>query len=172
MGGPGQACAQSEIDRIKALHVYNFLLFVDWPEEADQKRDHLEVGIMGDPNLWRLLGAMDRKKIKGKELIIMQVNGDGSLLGSLHVLFIGASLRHEAPRILEELKGQPVLTMSDMAGFTEMGGMVRFTYLNRQPDKKAALKRFKVNLKAVESAGLSIRSQLLRLSHIVTNTTQ
>jgi len=164
---PGQVCAQSEIDRIKALHVYNFLLFVDWPTNITQDRQCMRIGIMGDSKLFGLLRAMDQKKMRGKDLFISQMDDNGASLRSLQALFIGASLRHEAPRILAEVRNQPVLTISDMKGFAEMGGMVVLTYLHRGPDEQAASNRFRVNLKAVEGAGLKIRSQLLRLSDIV-----
>lgn len=155
------------MDRIKALHVYNFLLFVDWPKNITQDRQCIRIGIMGDSKLFELLSAMDQKKIREKDLFISQMDGNSVPLRSLQALFIGASLREEAPRIIEQVRDQRVLTMSDMKGFAEMGGMVVLTYLHRGPDEPTASSRFRVNLKAVEGAGLKIRSQLLRLSDIV-----
>jgi hypothetical protein len=57
--------------------------------------------------------------------------------------------------------------MSDMPGFTEMGGMVWFKELGCPEDRAECPKRFDILLSAVEGAGLRIRSRLLRLSDIV-----
>jgi hypothetical protein len=59
------------------------------------------------------------------------------------------------------LKEQPVLTVSDTAAFTEKGGMIQFKLV----DNKI---RFRVNVDAARTAGLTISSKLLSLAISVT----
>jgi hypothetical protein len=54
----------------------------------------------------------------------------------------------------------PVLTVSEMPGFDELGGMVNFFIEDRRI-------RFEINPQAAARSGLRISSQLLNLSRIV-----
>jgi hypothetical protein len=72
--------------------------------------------------------------------------------------------------LLKKVKGKPVLTVSAMPGFIDLGGMVSLNYPDdlRKGEKKR--KRFIINLSALEASRLKIRSRLLRISHIVYDT--
>ena len=165
--GASSMAAVSEEDRIKALYLYNFLLFVDWPKDAINEGRTIRVAVIGDDTLFGLLEGMSHKPIKGMKVIVEQLDGLEPVKSPCHVLFVGRSQRDIAPRILEKVRDEPVLTVSDMNGFTEMGGMVVFKHLVCKEHTTGYPKRFEINLSAVEHAGLTIRSRLLRLSDIV-----
>jgi len=166
-GGASSIGAVSEEDRIKALYLYNFLLFVDWPKDAINEGCTLRVAVIGDDALFELLEGMSHKPIKGMKVIVEQLDGLETVKLPCHVLFVARSQRDIAPRILEKIRDEPVLTVSDMNGFTQMGGMVYFKHLGGTKHSASRPKRFEINLSAVEHAGLKIRSRLLRLSDIV-----
>jgi hypothetical protein len=159
--------AVSEEDRIKALYLYNFLLFVDWPEDAIGEDNTLRVAVIGDDALFELFEPMAQKPIKGRKLVVERFDAVEDLSLPCHVLFVGRSQRDIAPHILDKIRDRPVLTVSDMKGFTQMGGMVYFKHLVCKEHTASHQKRFEINLSAVEHAGLKIRSRLLRLSDIV-----
>jgi len=75
-------------------------------------------------------------------------------------LYIGESGRQDFKRLLTLLEGEAVLTISDIPGFAEQGGMVEIKYHNKKLT-------FVVNLQAVERAGFYISAQLLQLGEIV-----
>jgi hypothetical protein len=58
---------------------------------------------------------------------------------------------------LSALAALPVLTVSDMPGFIEHGGMVQFVLENDNV-------RFEVNLSAANKSGLALSSQLLKVA--------
>jgi hypothetical protein len=62
--------------------------------------------------------------------------------------------------ILEQLKGISILTVSDIPGFCQGGGMIDFELL----DQKV---RFEVNPGAAERARLKVSSKLLSVAKIV-----
>ena len=167
--GPGAATLAHDQAEVKALYLYNFLLFVDWPEGAADERKILRVAVTGDDPLFEFLRRMRGKPLKGRKLVIERFDAVEDLRTPCHALFISPSKRSIAPRILEKVREQLVLTMSDMKGFTNMGGMVYFKHMGHLKDPAGRLKRFEINLTAVEHAGLKIRSRLLRLSDIVRN---
>ena len=55
------------------------------------------------------------------------------------------------------LRGQPVLTVSDIGNFAESGGMIGFV----TDDNKV---KVEVNAKAITSAGLRVDAQLLEIA--------
>jgi TRAP-type mannitol/chloroaromatic compound transport system permease large subunit len=74
-----------------------------------------------------------------------------------HIVFISKSEVAIYKDIVAALKGQPVLTVSDMENFAEQGGMIGFV----SSDNKV---KVEVNTKAVTSAGLRVDAQLLEIA--------
>ena len=68
---------------------------------------------------------------------------------------------HRLPDALRALDDAPVLTVSDLKGFAEQGGMIGFRITQ---DGRVA---FDINLPRVEKTGLRMSSQLLKLARIV-----
>ena len=68
-------------------------------------------------------------------------------------------MRRAGP-ILDSVRGRPVLTVSDGAGFAQAGGMIELFV-------EGGRMRFAVNLDAVEQAHVRLSSQLLGLAKIV-----
>ena len=168
--GPGTlAFEKADRDEITALYLYNFLLFVEWPASAFNDKDCVCTAILGDDLLFEALKPMNGKTIKGRKMIVERCEDLKDLERPFHVIFIGSSVKALVPQILEQIKDEPVLTVSDMEGFTQMGGMVFFRNIGDPSDKTEYPKRFEINLPAVKRAGLKIRSRLLRLSDIVNN---
>jgi hypothetical protein len=76
------------------------------------------------------------------------------------VLFISGSEQDRMRQILDALRGSSILTVSEVKGFAQNGGMINF-YI--QQDKV----RFEINPDAAERGRLNLSSQLLRLARIV-----
>ena len=81
---------------------------------------------------------------------------------SCHVLFVCASEKDRLKDLLDPLRTQTILTVADVPGFLEAGGMINFII----EDNKV---RFDVNAAATARAKLEIRSKLLRLARTVKN---
>lgn len=153
---------------IKAVYLYNFLLFTEWPKAEDVKNDDnkkpsetISIGILGDNPFGGAFDEVKGKTVegKGKKLIIKhfgryKANKD---ITDCEVVFVSSSEKKNVKHILKRLSGKPILTVADMGGFVESGGMVNFV--------KAGKKiRWEVNSAPVKLAGLKLSSQLLRNS--------
>ncbi|MFO7600754.1 MAG: YfiR family protein [Candidatus Desulfacyla sp.] len=165
--GPVPVAAAPEDEQIKALYLYNFLLFVDWPEQVLRSGDPFRVAVAGDTALFHTLSKMAKNSVKGRGLLVERFDSPEDLPRPCHAVYIGASERDLAALTIMEMRGRPVLTLSDMAGFTDMGGMVHFKHIACKEHASDHPKRFEINLSAMKRAGLKIRSRLLRLSDIV-----
>ena len=169
LASPGPGTLAFKQDKVKALYLYNFLLFVEWPESAFDEKNCVCTAILGDDLLFEALKPMRGKAMKGRKMLVERYENLKDLERPFHVIFIGSSMKALVPQILDQIKDEPVLTVSDMEGFTQMGGMVFFRNIGGPSDKTGYPKRFEINLAAVKRAGLKIRSRLLRLSDIVYN---
>ncbi len=159
-----QAGAESAISRehqIKAAFIYNFIKFIDWPEEKLAKSDGvITIGIVGNDPFDGAFEPIIKKKIKNKKLVIKRFSDsdqDKKALKECHLLYICPMERENLNKITEAVKDSCVLTVGETADFSEAGGIITFV----MEDKKV---RFEINHAAAKKAGLEVRSQLLRLA--------
>ena len=152
--------------KIRALYLYNFLLFVEWPKTADSPSNTLKVVIYGDPHLYEALKPMKGRMIRGKKLVVDFLTKTEDLDNSCQVLFVGHKEKPAVKGLLKKVNGKPILTVSDMEGFVHLGGMVGFKNHADALENGKKQKRFIINLSAVRKSRLKIRSRLLRISDI------
>lgn len=160
-----EAAAQSAAAReiqVKAVFLYNFVRFVDWPPRAFPTAEApLIIGVLGDdPFGGSLDDAVRGETVEQRPLVIRRFRRLEDV-DVCHVLFIS---RSEAPRlgaIIAGLKGRSILTVSDADEFTRFGGMIRFVTVNNKV-------RLRINVEAARAAELTISSKLLRPAEIVT----
>jgi hypothetical protein len=161
--------------QVKAAFLYNFMNFVDWPEEkSSDGNEPMIIGVIGKDPFGDAFEPVKNKKVKGKNVVIERFKGfeeleksgekDGSqpqpqikTLKKCHVLFICSSERKRLGEIVDLIQDNNVLTVSDIEGFLEAGGIINFV----MEDQKV---RFEINVTTAKRAKLKIRSQLLRLA--------
>ena len=157
------ARAQSSSDReylIKAAFLYNFLRFVEWPAEALPEGDgSIVVCLVGEDPFGEALESIKGKTVKSKDLVIRRILTLQSL-GGCQLLFVSSSEKNRLPEIIGALKGRAVLTVGELDGFTQRGGIIRFLIERNNV-------RFEINVDMAERTGLKISSKLLNLAKVV-----
>jgi YfiR/HmsC-like len=147
--------------QVKAAYLFNFLKFVEYPEEsfADPLAP-IVIGVVGeDPFGNALPQVVIGKTVQGRDLVIRIYHAGEDLRGA-HILFISVSERKRLPVILSSLRGSSVLTVADTAGFLDAGGMIQFLNENGRV-------RFAINVDATSRAKLKMSSKLLSLAKVV-----
>lgn len=148
---------------LKAVYLYNFLQFVQWPESQRllSKDGAMVIGVVGDSpfgDAFEELQTTIRKSgMKPVRIIQYGRYREGLDLRNCHVLFVSVSEKKNFARIVEDLRGAPVLTVADTENFLSSGGMIN---LVRSQGKI----RWMVNRSQAEKAGLRISAQLLTLA--------
>lgn len=138
---------------IKTAFLYNFFKFVEWPEaSANQGAYHLCT--TENDNLGDNLLILENKTIDNKALVIHR-NINGNELKTCHMVFIGPS--ENAATIVRELKGLPILTVSDKPNFIDQGGMIGLV----ADDNRLG---FEINLTSANIGGIHVSAQLLKLA--------
>ena len=146
---------------VKAVFLFNFVQFVDWPARAfGNVQAPVVIGILGDDPFGRTLDdVIQGEHVRNRELVIHRYRRLEDV-AACHVLFVSPSESEQYDRIVAAFKDRPTLTVGDTPGFASRGGMVGFlTERNRI--------RFEVNVAAVKATGLTISSTLLRSASIV-----
>jgi len=139
--------------RVKAAFVVNVARYVTWPAPGSDK---LVIGVLGRGPLEDAWQGIKGKSVQGRILEVRKSDDLDDLL-NCQVIYITSAKRKNISRILHQLQDYPVLTISDMDGFTPAGGMV---HLIREDERI----RFRINLAAALRSGLKISSQLLKLA--------
>ena len=147
--------------QIKAVFLFNFTQFVDWPENAfSDAQTSLVIGVLGDDPFGAYLDETVRgERVKDRPLVVQRYRRVGEIK-TCHVLFISRSESARLDQILASLRGRNILTVGDIEGFARRGGMMRFL---TQGNKT----RLRVNLEAAKAANLTISSKLLRPANVV-----
>jgi hypothetical protein len=162
-GLAAQAVKASEY-QVKAVFLFNFAQFVDWPAEAFPAADTpLVICVLGkDPFGSALDQTVRDERLGGRPFRIERYQSVDEIK-ICHILFVSQSEGDRPEVILAGLKRRPILTVSDADGFAQRGGMIRFV-----TDRSRI--RLQLNLAATEAAHLTISSKLLRVAEIVRRT--
>jgi len=150
-------------DKIKAVYIFNFVRFTEWPlTQTTSANKRMNLSILGNRDLLKILNGKSFQKPALGARLNARACVMPSCITDSQALFIDSSEREGLTEILNLLSNKPVLTISDIPGFAEKGGMIE---LNRDNDKII----FRINLEAIKRANLYVSSQLLQMAEIVEN---
>ena len=153
--------AQNALQReyeIKAAYLYNFINYIAWPADPPAGAT-LTVGILGESPFGLALEPLKGKQVKGRAIAVKQI-ASAKDLEQCQIVFVCTSEKSRLPEILGHLKGAQVLTVSDIDGFAEQGGIINFISERNKV-------RFQINPEAARRIGLTISSELLKLAKLV-----
>jgi hypothetical protein len=157
---------------LKAAFIHKFMVFTDWPQDKlPDPNQPFVLTIIGDDPFGDAFQPLKDEMVKGRKVVINRLKGIDSLdesdaasrdklshaLMRSQVIFVCSSEQKHIKEILRMVTGRSILTVADMPGFVESGGMVGLGV------EKAKI-RFEVNSTAVSRAELKMSSQLLRLA--------
>jgi hypothetical protein len=160
----GNLTAHAQISReyqLKAAFLYNFVQFTEWPTNAfADSNSPLVIGILGTDPFGSILDETVRgEHVHGRPFNLQRWRTMEEIQ-TCHILFVSQSEDQRLEKILEFMRGKPVLTVSDIENAAHRGAMIRFvTESNRI--------RLRINLDAVNAANLKVSSKLLRAAELV-----
>lgn len=156
------ASAALSEQRLKAVFLFNFSRFVEWPPSAFTAADApFVIGVFGrDPFGSDLDDVARGEAVNGRQLLVKRVRSVEDA-AACQILFIPQSERANLDEILAALARSNTLTVSDLDGAARHGTMIR---LVTDHDKI----RLHINVESARAAGLTISSKLLRAAEIVT----
>lgn len=147
---------------LKAGFIGKFVQFTRFPQEGvDEVNTPFVITVLGQSQLGKAVRELyENSTIKGRTVKLSFIQTPAQI-GETDLLFIAASERERLDKILADLVGRPVLTVSDSTGFA-----VRGVHFNLYRTTKDTL-HFEINRKRLEKDGFRVELRLLELARIV-----
>ncbi len=157
------ACGDPSADQeyaLKAVFLYNFCRFIDWPDRAFASPDEpMVIGVVGDNPFGRLIEeTVKGEAVRGRRIRVEYYRRLADI-DRCHVLFVSASEMNRADDITEALAGRSVVTVGETEAFLDRGGMIALT-----ADQNRV--RLRINPAALRAENLVASSKLLRVAEI------
>ena len=146
--------------QLKAGFLYNFAKYVEWPDDAfEKKEDPIVIGVIGkDPFGDHLEKTLKDRRAQDRKFTIVRF-ATLDELKRCHLLFIPKSEKKPG-EILKKIEDWPTLTVGETEGFAAKGGAVNILIEKDRP-------RLEINPEAAEKAKLTIQARLLKLATLV-----
>jgi len=154
-GTNAQTATEAEL---KAAYLFNFALFVQWP---DSRQPTFAICQHGADTLGAGAKALERRKLHGKPITVRNV-ADNEFTGC-DLLFIASSENQRIRALTSNLHGMNILTVSDAPGAVKDGAMIGLSVANQKIV-------FDVNIAVARKSNLVISAKLLDLAHSVVET--
>ena len=153
--------AKAQVSReyqLKAVFLYNFAQFTEWPTNAlADDKSPIVIGIVGMDPFGGALEQTIRDENVGGHPLVVQHYPRPTDIKPCHILFFTQSENRHVGEILAAVKDKPVLTVCDMDNYLTSGVIIRFVLVNNKV-------HFRVNVEAARAANISISSKLLRVA--------
>ena len=147
--------------QVKALFLYNFANFVEWPETAfNNAKAPLTLCIFGETGFDRFLSEVEGTLIGTHPLKVIRTNKKTDIESGCHMLFVSYEQRVRLPEFFTKIKYMYVLSVGDREGFADKGGIINIV---RTQDQM----QFEINLTTALNNGLWVSSDLLSLAREV-----
>lgn len=145
---------------LKAVFLYNFCRFIDWPKSAfASPNEPIIIGVIGEDPFGSLLKeAVQGERSRGRAIQIEHYSKPDAI-GHCHLLFVSHSEVGRTEKVLSSVSGKSVVTVGETDAFLDRGGMIALT-----ADKNRV--RLHINPSLLRAASLDVSSKLLRVAEV------
>jgi hypothetical protein len=146
--------------QLKAAFLVNFAKFITWqPGTFAGEQQEFVVCIAGKDPFGGALTGIESKQIDNRPIRLVYVESLADI-PSCHLLFVSQSERNNLDQLTSYLNQTATVTVSDINGFTEYGGMIEFVILENRLS-------FKINHSAMKQRGIQASASMLHLAAAV-----
>lgn len=148
---------------LKAVYLYNFLQFVNWPSGSCNSRGGRieEIAVLGNSPIGDSLKSLqaELKRTRGVEISLRFYGPyvEGMDLSGCQLLFIAQPELRYIKKIIASLKGKPALLVADDEDCLDQGCMIALL-------TQASKIRWAVNRRSAEASGLRMNARLLEMA--------
>lgn len=141
--------------QVKSAYLYNFGKFVTFP--AERASEEFSICVLGkDPFGNTLDATVSGEQINGKKIIVQRISNLQQAT-PCKILYVSSSEASNLSAILLRSEQLSLLTVSDMEGFAEQGGVIGMVVQENRI-------RFEVNRLAADRNHLTLSSELLKVA--------
>jgi len=151
----GVALAQTDESKVKALWVHTLISYIKWNDNNDNS--NTTICTRGIDRTYQFLKEIQNEKKTKYKLIETGTHSD---LIQCNLLYIATSERNNISSILDNIENKNIVTVSDIKGFAQDGGVIELVH------NQDAVK-LKINVKSAKKANVVINSDLLAVSTVI-----
>jgi len=153
------AMSQTEkpIHEIHAAMIYNFMKYIQWPDDAG---GDFVVGVLGEDNVFNTLKSYYDGKPKGTKKYSIRKLADPSEAVGCQVVYIGKSKSKDFDNVKNAIAGKSILTVTDSFNLGKKGSCINFKVVD---DKL----KFEINQASMTGASLKVAGQLSSMAILI-----
>ena len=159
LGFSSGASAQEKNYKAYSVYVYNFIKYIEWPEDS-KKGDFIIAVIGNSPITAELKTLASTKKANGQNIVIKQFATIAEV-DQCQILYISSGKSSTLKEAMEKTKNMSSLVIAEREGLAKKGAGINFVTLEDDTLK------FEVNKKAIEAHNLKIPKVLVGLGLLV-----
>ena len=155
-----QANAQQErpIHEMHAMMLYNFIKYIQWPNETGS--GDFVVGVIGEDDVFTTLKTWYDGKPKGSRKYVIRKLASSAEASECSVVYLGKGKSREFENVKSATTGKPVLTITDSSNLGQKGSCINFKVV----DGKL---KFELNQSSVSGANLKVSGQLTSMAIMI-----
>jgi hypothetical protein len=153
-----QVAQERPTHEIHAAMLYNFIKYVQWPNETEP--GDFIVGVIGEEKVFTTLKGWYDGKPKGTKKYVIKLLSSAAEAADCQVVYVGKSKSRDFDTIKTSIAGKSVLTITDANGLGHKGSCINFKVI----DGKL---KFEFNQAVVTSANLKVSSQLTSMAIMI-----
>ncbi len=160
LGFIGWISIYAQNEKFKALFMYNFTKYIEWP--AIQRQGDFIIGVLGNTALTKELETIAGKQKVGTQNIVVKTFATVDEIDNCSILFIPAGKSSQISLVVSKLGSKSVLIITDKDGLARQGACINYVM---DGDKL----KYEVNKSNIEKKGLTVSNSLLALGIVVSN---
>jgi hypothetical protein len=146
--------ANAQDDKFKALFIYNFTKYMEWPEA--KRSGDFKIGILGNSPITNELKAFTAKKTVGQQKIVVEeIMAIGDCY-KYHIIFVPTKASSNVEEITQNVANKGVLVVTDKQGLASSLSGVNFVKVDGQ-------QTFEISVKHIHEQGVNAGKSLLSL---------
>jgi hypothetical protein len=155
---PGTNVSRELEYQVKAAFLYNFLKYVQWPNQALAVGEPIRICILGADPFGQILDrTIANRTVEQHPLEVRRISRPGNSIYVCHLAFMSHAETHRYPDWFAAIGEKPILTVGEEPDFINAGGAIEFVLIE---DKV----RFDINEQALTRAGVSLSSRIMALA--------
>ncbi len=154
----GTFIASAQEDMFKALFMYNFTKYIEWPDEY--KSGDFVITVIGNSGLISELEKLaTKKKVENQSIVINKVN-DVAEISKSHIVYLSPAKSSQIDELKSSLTSNPTLVVTDKEGLANNGACINYVKVDGK-------QKFEINPNNIQSVGLKLNSTLTALGIVI-----
>jgi len=146
--------AQRPMHEIHAMLIFNFVKYIEWPDES--KSGNFIIAVYGDDDVYNQLAKLyGQRQVKGQDAEIVNVS-DVSAIKNAHIIYLASNKSRDFDAIIEQYDTKPTLIITDKSGLGKKGSSINFKEVGGKL-------KFEINQATFDNSNLKVSSQLLNM---------